>query len=179
MSTIHSEAGDLSELDTRVLALALRGLPLVQAPYAALARELGLTESQVLGSLDRLETAGVLKRFGLVVLHRELGYRANGMCVFDVSDERAAAAAARLKAFPFVTLCYRRARRPPEWRYNLYCMIHGTDREQVLLQFEKARSIAELSGAPSAILFSRSRFKQCAGRYVATVDCAATDSRAA
>ena len=28
-----------------------------------------------------------------------------------------------------VTLCYRRDRHRPNWPYNLFCMIHGRDRE--------------------------------------------------
>jgi DNA-binding Lrp family transcriptional regulator len=157
----------LGELDHRVLAASLSGLPLTETPYATLAAELGVGESDVLESLSRLEAAGVLKRFGLVVHHRELGFRANGMCVFDVPDDRVAAAAAALRALPYVTLCYRRLRRPPGWPYNLFCMIHGTDRSEVEAQYAAARTAAGLDDAPSAILFSRRRFKQCAGRYVA------------
>ena len=32
---------------------------------------------------------------------------------------------------PFVSHCYRRARRPPAWRYNLFAMVHGRTREEV------------------------------------------------
>jgi DNA-binding Lrp family transcriptional regulator len=166
MSATAKSRSRLSELDHRVLAASLGGLPLTEAPYATLAAELRVEEEDVLESLARLETAGVLKRFGLVVHHRELGFRANGMCVFDVPDERVAAAAAALRALPYVTLCYRRLRRPPQWPYNLFCMIHGTDRAEVEAQCAEARAAAGLDHVPSAILFSQRRFKQCAGRYV-------------
>lgn len=169
----------LGELDHRVLAASLRGLPLTEAPYEALATELGVAERDVLDSMNRLESAGVLKRFGLVVHHRELGFRANAMCVFDVPEERVAAAASALRALPFVTLCYRRLRRPPQWPYNLFCMIHGTDRAEVEAQYAAASTAAGLDDAPSAILFSRRRFKQCAGRYVAPAGRDEVDSRAA
>ena len=167
MSIAPAGKTPLGELDRRVLAASLRGLPLTEAPYESLAVELGVAEQDVLDSLGRLESAGVLKRFGLVVHHRELGFRANGMCVFDVPDARVAEAAAALRALPFVTLCYRRLRSPPHWPYNLFCMIHGTDRAEVEEQYAVARKAAGLDEAPSAILFSRHRFKQCAGRYVA------------
>lgn len=179
MSVGRATKASLGELDHRVLAASLRGLPLVEAPYAALALELGVEEQEVLDSLTRLDSGGILKRFGLVVHHRELGFRANGMCVFDVPEERVAAAAAALRALPFVTLCYRRLRRPPDWPYNLFCMIHGTDRAEVEGQYAAARAAAGLEDVPSAILFSRRRFKQCAGRYVAAVEGAEVRSRAA
>jgi DNA-binding Lrp family transcriptional regulator len=172
-------AKSLGELDHRVLAASLRGLPLTEAPYAALASELGVEERDVLDAMSRLESAGVLKRFGLVVHHRELGFRANGMCVFDVPEDRVAAAAATLRTLPYVTLCYRRLRRPPQWPYNLFCMIHGTDRTEVEAQYAAARAAAGLDDAPSAILFSRRRFKQCAGRYVAPGNGGEERSRAA
>jgi len=179
MSRVPATKTPIGELDHRVLAAALDGLPLTEAPYAALAAELGVAEQDVLDSLERLEGAGVLKRFGLVVHHRELGFRANGMCVFDVPEERVAAAAAALRSLPFVTLCYRRLRRPPRWPYNLFCMIHGTDRAEVEAQYLAARKAAGLDDVPSAILFSRRRFKQCAGRYVATTGGMEAKSRAA
>lgn len=179
MSAVAATKASLDDLDHRVLAASLRGLPLSETPYAALAAELGVEEQDVLDSLGRLETAGVLKRFGLVVHHRELGFRANGMCVFDVPDDRVAAAAEALRVLPFVTLCYRRLRRPPHWPYNLFCMIHGTDRAEVEAQYAVARKSAGLDEVPSTILFSRRRFKQCAGRYVAPGDGPEERSRAA
>lgn len=167
MTRVPPGPAPLPELDRRVLAACLDGLPLTETPYAALARAIGVEESAVLDSLRRLEAVGVLGRFGLVVRHHELGFAANAMCVFDVPDERVAAAGTRLAALPFVTLCVRRQRRLPEWPYNLYCMIHGLDRRAVEAQYVAARMAAGLAGIPSAILFSRRRFKQCAGRYVA------------
>jgi DNA-binding Lrp family transcriptional regulator len=179
MSGAPVHKAPLGELDHRVLAAALHGLPLTEAPYAMIAAELGVEERDVLDSLARLQSGGVLKRFGLVVHHRELGFRANGMCVFDVPEERVASAAAALRALPFVTLCYRRLRRPPQWPYNLFCMIHGTDRAAVEAQYAAARAAAGLDDLPSAILFSRHRFKQCAGRYVAPPGGTGVNSRAA
>jgi DNA-binding Lrp family transcriptional regulator len=179
MSTAPTHRLQLHELDERVLAATLLGLPLSLTPYADLAATLGVTEQDVLDSTHRLENTGVLKRFGFVVRHHQLGFRANGMCVFDVPDGNVAAAAAHLKALPFVTLCYRRLRRPPEWPYNLFCMIHGTDRAEVIAQFETARTEAGLEHVPSAILFSHRQFKQCAGRYVANSGTTEAKSRAA
>jgi DNA-binding Lrp family transcriptional regulator len=174
-----AEPARLTPLDRSVLALSLRGLPLTEAPYAELAAALGVGEADVLESLERIDALDVLKRFGLVVRHRELGFRANAMCVFDVPDERVAAAGALLTALPFVTLCYRRVRRPPQWPFNLFCMIHGVDRATVRAQYAAARIAAALDEVPSAILFSTRSFKQCAGRYVAPDGRAEVPTRAA
>jgi DNA-binding Lrp family transcriptional regulator len=63
--------------------------------------------------------------------HYALGWVANGMSVFDVDDARVDALGARVGALPSVTHCYRRPRRLPHWRYNLFAMVHGRDRGEV------------------------------------------------
>ncbi|MDX1576110.1 MAG: AsnC family protein, partial [Kiloniellales bacterium] len=116
-----------------------------------------------------LQDNGTVSRFGVVVSHRELGYRANAMVVWDVPDDRADDCGRRLAALSFVTLSYRRPRRPPAWPYNLFCMIHGTDRRQVLAQVEAATREVGLAGCDRAVLFSRRCFKQRGARYGAKV----------
>jgi DNA-binding Lrp family transcriptional regulator len=155
----------LSDADRRLLAAIEGGLPLVPRPYLAIGERIGLGEAEVIEGLRSLVARGVIRRFGLVVRHHELGYRANAMTVWDVPDERVRGAAARLVELPFVTLCYRRPRRPPAWPYNLFCMIHGKDRGLVEAEVEEATRIAGLAGLPRAVLFSRRRFKQRGARY--------------
>jgi hypothetical protein len=77
-------------------------------------------------------------------------------------------------AAPFVTLCYRRLRHLPDWRYNLYCMIHGKDRNQVLAQIAELRANCNLVRYPFEILFSRQRFKQRGARYARAAAAAVT-----
>ena len=150
----------------RMLLDALRdGLPLVSRPYAAVAEASGLSEDEVLARLARLSDEGIIRRFGIVVRHRELGYRANAMTVWDVPDIAVGDAGGRLAALDFVTLCYRRPRRLPDWPYNLFAMIHGHDRAAVERLVEQAAGTAGLAGCPREILFSHRRFKQRGARY--------------
>ncbi len=155
----------LTELDRRLLAVLQEGLPLTVRPYARVAAQLGVGEDEVLERLAVLQENGTMSRFGVVVCHRKLGYRANAMVVWDVPDERADDCGQRLAALPFVTLSYRRPRRPPAWPYNLFCMIHGTDRRQVLAEVEIATREAGLAGCERVVLFSRRCFKQRGARY--------------
>ncbi len=155
----------LSELDLSLLAAIEPGLPLTTRPYAALAEELGIDEEAVLDRLAALQEDGTISRFGVVVRHHELGYRANAMVVWDVDDGLVDDCGQRLAGLPFITLSYRRPRRPPIWRYNLFCMIHGKSRERVLEQVTEAETIAGLTGRPRSVLFSGRRFKQRGARY--------------
>jgi DNA-binding Lrp family transcriptional regulator len=149
-----------SDDDRRLLRAIEDGLPLTQLPYRRVATALRMTQNGVLRRLARMLDAGVINRLGLIVRHHELGIAANAMAVWDVSDEAIDAAGERVAAFPFVTLCYRRQRHPPEWPYNLFCMVHGRDRATTLRQVSEIGAGAGLADRPHAVLFSTRRFKQ-------------------
>ena len=155
----------IDDMDRRLLAAIEDGLPLVPQPYAAVARRIGLGEADVLTRLQRLRAEGVVSRFGLVVRHHELGYRANAMAVWDVPDALVDDIGRHLAAYDFVTLCYRRPRRLPVWPYNLFCMVHGRDRETVRAQIARLNAEQSLDSFPQDVLFSRRRFKQRGARY--------------
>jgi DNA-binding Lrp family transcriptional regulator len=78
-----------------------------------------------------MQTLGIISRFGVVVRHRAFGYIANAMAVWDIADDQVDAVAGMFAEEAGVTLCYRRPRRLPDWRYNLFTMIHGTSRPDV------------------------------------------------
>src|SRR3990167_6310601 len=55
--------------------------------------------------------------------------------------------------------------RLPQWRYNLYCMIHGKSRDEALAQLEWMVNHCGLQSLPHEVLFSRRRFKQRGAVY--------------
>jgi len=136
------------------------GLPLTPRPYQVLAEKTGLSEYEVMTAIRQWQAHGLIKRFGLVVRHRTLGYTANAMVVWDVPDDR-------VQAFKsFITLCYQRPRRLPDWPYNLFCMIHGVDRQRVLSQLKALIEDHGLEQIAHAVLFSTKAYQQRGGRYV-------------
>lgn len=155
----------LSATDQALVRAVQQGLPLVARPYAEIGARIGLDELDVIAGLQRLLGQGYIKRLGVVVRHHELGYRANGMVVWDVPDGRVTELGHCLAQFDFVTLCYQRPRRLPEWPYNLFCMIHGRSRERVLGHVEELVQRCGLGEIPRAVLFSRRRFKQRGAWY--------------
>jgi len=158
----------LAQLNDSALIRAIQGgLPLVERPFAAIAAELGWTEEAVLERIKALMAQGAIKRLGVVVHHQELGYGANAMVVWDLPDAQVDALGRRIGMLPFVTLCYRRPRRPPAWPYNLFTMIHGRDRAAVLTLVAqlKADLERELGPLTNAVLFSGRRFKQRGAFY--------------
>jgi len=133
----------IDDIDRRLIRATQAGLPLCPRPYAEVARITGLAEDDVLQRLDRMIENGVIRRIGVVPNHYRLGFRANGMSVWDVPDERVGELGGRIGALDFVSHCYHRPRHPPIWRYNLFAMVHGTTKAEVA---EKVGRIAALIG---------------------------------
>lgn len=156
----------LSGGDRELVAALQGGLPLVSHPYAAVGKAAGIGEDAVLERLCGMIEADVIKRFGVVVRHHELGFRANAMVVWDIPDGQVAQFGKCVGEAEGVTLCYRRPRRLPEWRYNMFCMIHGRDRDSVCELIEKVRCNCGLEAFDYDILFSKRRFKQQGAHYV-------------
>jgi DNA-binding Lrp family transcriptional regulator len=151
----------------RALVAALEdGLSLIEEPYAEVARRAGMSEQDVMATLTRWLADGLANRLGVIVRHRPLGFRANAMVVWDVPDAEVSAVGERMARWPEVSLCYRRERLLPAWRFNLYCMIHGHDRVQVHAQIAAMDARLDLVKYPYEVLFSRRCFKQGGARYV-------------
>jgi len=159
-------------VEKQLIAALQPGLELVARPFARLGERVGMSESEVLARIGGWLDEGLIKRFGVVVRHYELGYRANAMVVFDVPDGDVDRLGRLLAAEVGVTLCYRRTRSLPHWPYNLYCMVHGRSREEVQPVIDH---LGRLTGLPAQALFSTRRFKQCGARYFAETPLPTTD----
>lgn len=133
----------LDEETRRLVAATQAGLPLSTRPYAALAERIGLSQEEVLARLARMLDDGRIRRIAAVPNHYALGYRANGMSVWDIPDEDAKDCGQEIGALPFVSHCYLRPRHLPEWPYNLFAMVHGHCREEVE---SRIQAIAEILG---------------------------------
>ncbi len=160
----------MEAIDFRLIEAIQDGLPISTRPYAEIGEVLGLTEQDVINRLGRLREQGLIKRLGVIVNHRRLGYRANAMVVMNVPDHRVDQVGAQISRFAFVSLCYQRPRHGERWPYNLYCMIHGKNRERVLQQLQQLVDACELAPFSREVLFSRRCFKQRGAIYKQTVN---------
>lgn len=117
--------------DRRILTATQSGLPMVPAPFAQIASELGLSETDVIQRVEAMQARGVIRRVAIAPNHYALGMVANGMSVWDVPDEAAERLGAQIGALDYVSHCYLRPRALPDWPYNLFAMLHGPDRPSV------------------------------------------------
>lgn len=152
------------EQQQQLRRLLENGLPLTSRPYQAFAEQINSTEQAVIEHVEDLSQQGLFRRFGIVVKHRALGINANVMLVMDIEDERVHQIGEALGEAPGVNLCYRRPRRPG-WPYNLFCMVHGRDRQAVEAHVIELLAQHNLQQRPHHLLFSTHAFKQRGGRY--------------
>ncbi|WP_445577909.1 Siroheme decarboxylase [Pseudomonas sp. E141] len=146
---------DETPLALRLVELTQDGLPLLEDPWAWLAEQLGLSVESTLDLLKRLQAEGAIRRIAAVPNHYRLGYRHNGMTVWDVADADVPRLGALLGAQPFVSHCYRRPRRAG-WRYNLFAMVHGRSREEIDSYREHLRYLlGEACSADDMLVSSR------------------------
>ncbi len=162
----NSEISALTETQKSQLRnLIEKGLPKSLTPFAELAEKINVDEPQVHRQIALWQEDGLIRRFGLVVKHRKLGFNANAMVVWNVPEKQIDNIATRLAKCPEVSLCYQRPRRLPDWPYNLFCMIHGRDRDVVLKQIAQITEELALEHIEKDILFSFKAYKQNGAQY--------------
>ena len=147
-------------LERRLVEVLEAGLPLVPHPYAHVAAELGIGEREVIAALQAMLERGAVRRIGAVPNHYALGYRANGMAVFDVEDDRVAELGPEIGALDFVSHCYRRPRHSPLWPYNLFAMVHAKSRDAVETKVRQIRQRLGHACHGETILYSHRILKK-------------------
>lgn len=157
----------MDDFARRLILATQQGLPLTPEPYAELARTLGCDEATVLAGIEDLLARGVIRRIGVVPNHYAIGYSANGMSVWDVDDAVVDALGERIGQLPFVTHCYRRPRHLPGWPYNLFAMLHGSNRDEVMVHVEDVRALLGEACRSSDVLFSTQILKKTGLRLTA------------
>lgn len=121
----------IDAIDRAIVVATQSGLPLVPRPYHLIAEQLQMESAEVMARMQAMQQSGLIRRIGVVPNHYRIGYPANGMSVWDVSDEMVDELGEKVGQFEFVSHCYQRPRHPPQWRYNLFAMVHGKTRAEV------------------------------------------------
>ncbi len=141
----------------RIVKCIQEDLPLVQQPFALWAQKLGMNEAELLGTISDWTSNGTIRRFAAILNHRQVGFRANGMVVWNCPEERIDRLGEILASHPEVSHCYYRPAYP-DWPFNLYAMIHGRSPEECETT---AKKLAGAIGMDDfRILFSTREFKK-------------------
>ena len=141
---------NFSPLELNILKHLQADLPQTLTPYASIAKNAGCSEEHVLKFIQKLRDHEIIRRFGAVVKHRQLGFSHNALLAWDtrgLSSEQTnrlgKAAASHLQ----VSHCYLRTPLPvvcqpticqlarlseaisealTDWPYQLFTMLHAS-----------------------------------------------------
>jgi len=150
----------IDAVDRQIIIATQSGLPLVADPWGAVAVQLGLDPDEVVARVAAMQKCGVIRRVGAVPNHYALGYRANGMSVWNLPDELVGEMGRRIGALDFVSHCYHRPRHLPLWPYNLFAMVHGRTRENVEQKVEEISALLDGCSRGHEVLYSKRILKK-------------------
>lgn len=149
-----------AELDRQIVLATQAGLPLTVEPFQALGEQLGQQPERIIARFAAMQADGRVRRIAAVPNHYALGYTANGMSVWDVDDEQVDVLGDMLGRLDCVTHCYRRPRHLPQWRYNLFAMVHGRSRDEVLVRIAEIAALLGDACCAHDVLFSTAILKK-------------------
>lgn len=144
----------LDEVDRQIIMATQAGLPLTPRPYLTVAQQLGLSAEEVMQRMNSMLRNGIIRRQGAVPNHYALGYKGNGMSVWDVPDDKVEELGRLIGELDYVSHCYQRPRHLPAWSYNLFAMVHGRDREEVNQKVEAIAALLGQNDRGHEVLFS-------------------------
>ncbi|MFT4765000.1 MAG: DNA-binding Lrp family transcriptional regulator [Oleispira sp.] len=165
----------LTEVDRALVVATQEGLPVSERPYQIIGEELGISEDEVICRLEKMLEHGVIRRIAVVPNHYRIGFKANGMTVWNVKDEDIKRLGRQIGELPYVSHCYQRPRHEPYWSYNLFAMVHGTERAQVEERAQKLKAILGDACLGDEILYSSKILKKT-GMRLSKKDVSASDS---
>jgi len=134
---------ELTQIERRLLNDWQQHFPLSSTPYADMARELGVSEEEVLQALTRLQAQGSISRIGAVLRPNTVGV--STLAAMAVPGAELEAVAALVSAYPEVNHNYER-----EHLLNLWFVVTAPDsaRLQQVLDDIAARSGYEVLPFP-------------------------------
>jgi len=156
----------LDDINRQIITATQSGLPLVSRPYDAIAERIGVDANEVISRMKTMQENGIIRRIAAVPNHYALGYKGNGMSVWDVPSELVNKLGEQVGALDFVSHCYHRPRFLPEWPYNLFAMVHAHNRDEALLLVEKIADVLGEYDRGHDVLFSKQILKKTGMRLL-------------
>ncbi len=158
----NAQKPPLTEQDIRFIRVLQEDLPLLEMPFAVLAEQAGVTEEELFAWTKKMEHHGYMRRFAAILHHRNAGFKANAMVVWQVPEGQVDTAGEQMARFREVSHCYRRPVYP-SWPYPLFTMIHA---ETYSACMEVVQRIEAQAGSfPHKNLFSSKEYKKIRLKY--------------
>jgi len=156
------DPSSLSDTDRRIIRRACGDIGGSLHPFREMATEIDVSQDELIERLNAYKKSGMLRRFGAILLHKEAGYAANGMSVWNVPDQDVERVGELLAACRDVSHCYERSRME-DWPYNVYAMIHCRTKDGCTAVASRLSSESDIGDY--GILFSVREFKKTSFTY--------------
>ena len=147
----------LDEADRRIINRIQSDFPITSRPYEAIARELNLTENDVLERVRKLKAAGIIRRIGGNFVPGRLGY-VSTLCAARVPADKIDLFAETVNQYSGVTHNYLR-----ENQYNVWFTFIAPSMEVIekrLNDIKRATGISDVLNLPATHVFKiKAQFK--------------------
>lgn len=153
---------ELTPLHYRLIALIQEDLAPIEEPFAEMTASLGIGYPAFFELMNDLTKGGYMRRYATILNHRQAGFVANAMVVWDIDDAVAQDIGAKAAEFSAVSHCYLRPRFEG-WPYNLFTMTHASSTEELETIIDKMG--AELGARDHFVLTSLHEYKKVRIKY--------------
>ncbi|MDD2598889.1 MAG: hypothetical protein PHO37_06670 [Kiritimatiellae bacterium] len=157
-----AESYELTPAQQAIVRYLEGDLPVTADFYGQLANHLGLDKGALLETLTLWQKSGVMRRIGLLLRHRKVGFLANGMCCWNVPQAEIPEVGRRVSGCPEVTHCYERPMLE-SFPFNLFAMIHTTAWQDTQSLFQRIADDCGLSGGQ--LLLSVREYKKTSMQF--------------
>ena len=147
----------IDDIDRNILNRIQSDFPITSQPYRAIAKDLGLSEGEVLKRISRLKKSGIIRRIGGNFTPDKLGF-VSTLCAAKVPEDKINQFAAVVNRYPGVTHNYRR-----ENAFNVWFTFIAPSMDEIdanLRQIAAETGVTDILNLPATRVFKiRAEFK--------------------
>jgi len=140
----------MDDTDKAILNRIQSNFPTVPRPYKVIARELGISENNVLDRVRRLKTHGIVRRIGANFVPGKLGF-VSTLCAGKVPEDQIDAFAGIVNSYQGVTHNYVR-----DNSYNIWFTFIAPSMEDInrcLSEISKKTGVSDILNLPATKVF--------------------------
>jgi len=153
---------DMSPLHMDVVKLLQNDIEIKSEPFEDIISKLNISYEKFFNIVDELQKSGIMRRFASILNHRKAGFNANAMVVWDIDEENGEKIGKTAASFSAVSHCYLRPKYP-NWKYNLFTMIHGKTKDETNRVIKDIEN--EIESKSHMPLYSSREFKKVRLQY--------------
>ena len=149
-------------MDKEYIRQLQKDIKIIREPFKTITDDLGINLEELFNKVKEYQNIGIMRRFAAILRHRQAGFTANGMIVWNVPEEKIDQIGLKIASFPQVSHCYRRPIYP-DWEFNLFSMIHARTIDAAEKIAKEISAIIKIDRY--RILFSSREFKKERVKY--------------